>query len=183
MIRKGRTAVELEDEADLRRRRIEDGLRQLGENLKPNNLAREIVSSAGINELTPSNIVAVAVRRYPVPILLVSLGLGVLGLSLPRASRRGGSVASTAEAVAGAASDHFRVAATQKRREFVLAAQRQLSTHAAQISEALGKTTSDALSRLGAPLELQPLVVPALQMLLFSALEGLASTSRRQLDD
>jgi hypothetical protein len=152
--------------------------------LTPSKLASEAAARVGIAELSWSGAFDFASKRHPIPTAIIGLGIALWTLSAVRDRATGNRFASltsplteTSSSIVDSATKVFRERAEAKRREFVSAAQVQVATGAAKLSDEIEKRLEKAIDHVPGGTEVRPLIESAIQIALASVLEGLLRRS------
>jgi hypothetical protein len=148
--------------------------------LAPSKLASEAAARVGVAELSWSGAFDFASKRHPIPTAIIGLGIALWTLSAARDRARRSRLASltsplreSSSSLIDSATKVFRERAEAKRREFVGAAQAQVATGAAKMSDEIERRLENVIDRVPGGTELRPLIESTIQIALASALEGL----------
>jgi hypothetical protein len=144
--------------------------------LTPSKLASEAAARAGIAELSWSGAFDFASKRHPIPTAIIGLGIALWTLSAVRdraRSNRFASLTESSSSIVGSATKVFRERAEAKKREFIGAAQVQVATGAAKLSDEIERRLEKAIDHVPGVTEVRPLIESAIQIALASVLEGL----------
>jgi len=153
---------------------------ELRSNLTPSKLASEAASRAGLADLSWSGAFDFASKRHPIPTAIIGLGIALWTLSAARDQAGRNRLASltsplreSSSSLVDSATKVFRERAEAKRREFVGAAQAQVASGAAKLSDEIERRLESATDRIPGGIEVRPLIESTIQIALASALEGL----------
>jgi hypothetical protein len=169
-------------EAHANRLRAEMGVTidELRSRLTPSRLASEAASRAGLADLSWSGAFDFASKRHPIPTAIIGLGVALWTLSAARDRGRRNRLASltsplkeSSSSLVDSATKVFRERAEAKRREFVTAAQAQVATGAAKLSDEIERRLERVIDRVPGGIEVRPLIASTIEIALASALEGL----------
>jgi len=187
----GESPSELERDANRARAELATTLEQLRHNLTPANLLNELAESSGLKEVTPERAFDFAVRRHPLPTLIVGVGLAFWAytsahrkpdhrheLELERLPVAGatpkpnGGITGIVGSLAETATKVFRDQADAKSEEFKEFAESHIRSGAEYVSEAIDRTVDDLVAHIpGAPAA-RPLLSSAAQTLIVAALQS-----------
>ena len=154
-------------------------LDELWSRLTPSRLASDAAAHAGIADLSWSGAFDFASKRHPIPTAIIGLGIALWTLSAirGRASNRFASLTSplteSTSSIVGSATKVFRERAEAKKREFIAAAQAQVATGAASLSDEIERRLENAIDYVPGGTEVRPLIEATIQIALVSVLEGL----------
>jgi hypothetical protein len=170
---------EYEDEANRLRARINATMRQLRSNLEPANIVEELKQSSGLDGVTPATALNFAMRRYPVPTLLVGLGIGVWAYSMIRPhSLREGTLPAAARSLADGVTNAFRDRVDAKRKAAIAVARSQLMKGATHVADAIERRVDGFVGELPATPVARPLVEAAVRLLLLGAFDAMLPRSK-----
>ena len=179
-----KSVLDYEEDADRAGARLGRTIVRLKSNLAPSNLADQIARGSGFRDASAASAVDFATKRYPIPTLLVALGVGVWAYSKARSrsSRWGAgdtsSVRATVDTLTRSATNVFRQRAGAKREEFVVAASSHIAAGASQLSDTIENRVDDLIHNIPASPAMRRVIESAVQMALLSALEALAPKPR-----
>ena len=179
-----KSALEYEEDADRARVRLGGTIVRLKSNLAPSNLADQIARGSGFRDASAASAIDFATKRYPIPTLLIALGVSVWAYSTARSrsSRWGAGNASsmrdTVDTLTRSATNVFRQRAGAKREEFVVAESSHIAAGASQLSDTIENGVDDLIHKIPASPAMRRVIESAVQMALLSALEALAPKSR-----
>ena len=172
-------------EAQANRLRAQMGVTidELQSSLTPSKLVSEAASRAGIADLSWSGAFDFASKRHPVPTAIIGLGIALWTLSAARDRARRNRLTlplrESSSTLVNSATKVFRERAEAKRREFVGAAQVQVATGAAKLSDEIERRLESVIDRVPGGIQVRPLIASTIQIALASALEGLLSRRSR----
>ena len=133
--------------------------------LAPSKLASEAAARVGVAELSWSGAFDFASKRHPIPIAIIGLGIALWTLSAARDRARRSCLASLtsplrelSSSLIDSATKVFRERAEAKRREFVGAAQAQVATGAAKLSDEIERRLENVIGRVPGGTEVRPLI-------------------------
>jgi hypothetical protein len=174
------TSSEYEAEANRLRAQIGATIGVLRSSLTPSNIASEAASRAGIADLSWAGAFDYASKRHPLPTAIIGFGIALWTMSAVRNRTRRGHVAAlvaplteSSDSILESATRVFRERAEAKRREFVDAAQAQVATGAAMLSDEIEKKLENIIDRVPGGIKVRPLIESSIQVALAAALEGL----------
>ncbi len=174
------SSSDYEVEANRLRAKIGVTIGELRSSLTPSKLASEAASRVGIADLSWSGAFDFASKRHPIPTAIIGLGIALWTLSAVRDRARSSRLASltsplreSSSSLVDSATKVFRERAEAKRREFVDAAQAQVATGAAKLSDEIERRLENVVDRVPGGTEVRPLIASTIQIALASALEGL----------
>jgi hypothetical protein len=143
---------------------------ELRSSLTPSRLASEAASRAGLADLSWSGAFDFASKRHPIPTAIIGLGVALWTLSAARDRGRRNRLASltsplreSSSSLVDSATKVFRERAEAKRREFVAAAQAQVATGAAKLSDEIERRLERVIDRVPGGIEVRPLIESTIQ--------------------
>jgi hypothetical protein len=176
---RGNTAREREEAANLARQKLTATIDQLGRNLQPRTLLDEMARGVGMRDISPASALEFVGTRYPIPTLLIAMGLGFWAYSVVRSPRIAKpdlreSVRATVAKLTDSGINVFRERAEARRETLLAKAQSHVAAGTAQLSDVIDKNVDNLVGSI--PKDgnaFRPLVESAIHIAMLVVLEVL----------